>query len=498
MGNSNKRGSTACLNEVIVMVPLQGWGWGGRHAGLAWLTGWLLFVCGGVWALQPIQGLPPGFWQTQGYGSIFQVEPGHITLFDVLGSQCLQQSRMTPAQFSGGYGDWIRNSPNAGSSWHLVVSGMTVDPLDRLPTACANAPKQPDRDPLKNFDYLWQTFDTHYAFFGAHGVNWNAVREKYRPEVAALPKDGDPFPIFAEMLALLKDTHVRLSDGKRVAHVKKFPVATQAGANGLALLDDHYLQAGLIAYLKGTDTPLDAPAKSAGDDEIWYGRLKPKGATGPGDPGYGYVAIFSMDRFGKGENEDVPLDTRVRSVNAAMDEVIAALQGVKGVVIDLRYNGGGEDAVALAIAGHFTHVARPAWSKRAYEKGKTHSTFPMSVQPSSGKALPVPLVVLTGDFTVSAAETATMALRALPATLQIGQPTRGVLSDRLEKILPNGWSFSLSNEIYMDPKGTVFEVNGVPPDLVTKAPSPTAPDEQRFGRDIAMAVDKLKQMPLAK
>ncbi|SFS18800.1 Tricorn protease C1 domain-containing protein [Dyella sp. OK004] len=477
------------------MVSFQVRGIKGRRTHPVWLMGWLLFVCHSALALQSTKELPSGIWQTQGYGSIFQVEPGHISLFDVLGSQCLLRARVTPAQFSGDYGDWIRNSPDASASWHLIVSGMTVDPLDRLPPACANASQQPDRDPLKNFDYLWQTFDTHYAFFGAHGVNWQAVREQYRPKVAALPKDGDPFPIFAEMLALLKDTHVRLSDGKRVAHVKKFPVVIQAGPNGPVLLDDHYLEAGLVAYLKGAGTPLEAPAKSTGNDQIAYGRLRSKRAA---DSGYGYIAIFSMDWFGKGENDNVPLDTRVQSLQTAMDEAIAALQGVKGIVVDLRYNGGGEDAIALAIAGRFTHVPRPAWSKRAYEKGKTHATFHMSVQPSSGKALPVPIVLLTSDFTVSAAETATMALRALPATLQIGQPTRGVLSDRLEKILPNGWPFSLSNEIYMDPHGTVFEVNGVPPDIVTKAPSPTAPDEQRFGRDIAMAVDKLDQMPPAK
>ncbi|MFC5742363.1 S41 family peptidase [Dyella tabacisoli] len=461
---------------------------------LTWL---LLFACTGSFAATSKQTLPAGVWRTQGYGSVFQVEPGRITLYDVLGAQCLPQSRMTPAQFSGGYGDWARNSPDAGSPWHLMVSGMTVEPLSQLPPACANASQKPDRDPLRNFDYLWQTFDTHYAFFAAHGVNWDAVREKYRPRVAALPKDGDPFPIFADMLALLADTHVRLSDGKRIAHVKKFPVATQVGPHGPVLLDDHYLQPALVAYLKGPGSPLANPAKGTGNGVVWYGRLKPKDASRQADASYGYVAIFSMDRFGKGENEAIPLDTRVQSANAALDEVVGALAGVKGIVVDLRYNGGGEDAIALAIAGHFTKVPRPAWSKRAYEKNQTHPAFYMKVQPNSGRTLPVPIAVLTSDFTVSAAETATMALRALPSTIQIGQPTRGVLSDRLEKILPNGWTLSLSNEIYMNPRGTVFEVNGVPPDIVTKFPASTAPDEQRFGRDIFIAIDKLDQLPPA-
>lgn len=439
------------------------------------------------------QTLPPGIWQARGYGAIFQVEPGNVTLYETLGPQCLRQSRMTPDQFSGNYGDWTSGGTPSGAGWHLIVSGMTVDRLDRLPVACVEANGMVDRDPLRNFDYLWNTFDTHYAFFAEHGVDWQALRETYRARVAALPKDGDPFPIFADMLARLKDTHVRLSDGKRVAHVKKFPPVTQPGPNGPLLLDDHYLQKQLVAYLQGKDTPLTAAAKETGNGQIYYGKLKPRSGTKGGAP-YGYVAIFSMDRFGKGENEDVPMDTRVRSVNAAMNEVVAGLHGVQGVIVDLRYNGGGEESVALAIAGHFTNVPRSVWSKRVYEKGKTYPAYVMQVQPSSGNRLSVPLVVLTSDFTVSAAETATMALRALPGTVQIGQPTRGVLSDRLEKVLPNGWSFSLSNEIYMDPRGKVFDVNGVPPDLLTAPPPPTSPDALRFRRDIDTGIDTLDRL----
>lgn len=429
--------------------------------------------------------LPAGIWQTRGYGSAFQVDPAGITQYEILGAQCLRQARMTPDQFSGGFGDWTSDTDASGNTWHLTVSGMTVDRLERLPQACASAGELIDRDPLRNFDFLWETFDTHYAFFATHGVDWQAVHERYRKRVAALPKDGDPFPILAEMLALLKDTHVRLSDGKRVAHVKKSPPIMQAGPQGPVLLDDHYLQKKLVAYLQGKDTPLISAAKEAGNGQIYYGRLKP---ISKGAPSFGYIAIFSMDFFGKGESDDTPLDTRVRSLNAAMDRVVTELQGVRGVVVDLRYNGGGEDSMALAIAGHFTNVARPAWTKRVYEKGKNFPVFAKQVQPWSGDRLPVPLAVLTGDFTVSAAETATMALRALPETVQIGQPTRGVLSDRLEKVLPNGWTFSLSNEVYTDPKGRVFEAIGITPDQLTPPTSPTDPDSVRFERDIDKGV----------
>jgi carboxyl-terminal processing protease len=450
--------------------------------------GLFLFFSAAVAFTSPQKILPIGIWQTEGYGFVFDVGPDRITEFDTLGNQCLLHMEMKPDTFSGNFGDWTRGD---GGTWYLIVSGMTVKRLDKLPTACANTSRDPDDDPLRNFDYLWNTFNTHYAFFSAHNVDWNEVRKKYRPQVMALPKGGDPFPIFAEMLALLKDTHVHLSDGKRNAHVRKYPDVKEMGPQGAVLLDDHYLQSHLVDYLRGNNTPLDAPANSAGNGQVWYGRLKPRVQPGNSGAKYGYVTIFAMDRFGKKENDDTPIDVRLQSVDNAMNEVISSFRGVKGAIVDLRYNGGGEEVISLAIAGHFTDAQRPVWTKRAHEKGKTHIAFPMELHPSAGERLAVPVIVLTSDFTVSAAETATMALRALPSTIQIGQATRGVLSDKLEKVLPNRWNVSLSNEIYVDPEGEVFEVRGVPPDVTTAFPPLKAPDEERFGRDIFLAMGKL-------
>jgi carboxyl-terminal processing protease len=59
-------------------------------------------------------------------------------------------------------------------------------------------------------------------------------------------------------------------------------------------------------------------------------------------------------------------------------------------------------------------------------------------------------------------------------------------------VLPNGWKFSLSNEIYTDVHGRVFEVSGIPPDVPTDWPSPKATDDLRFGRDIFAAVKELR------
>ena len=41
----------------------------------------------------------------------------------------------------------------------------------------------------------------------------------------------------------------------------------------------------------------------------------------------------------------------------------------------------------------------------------------------------------------------------------------GIFSDEFYRSLPNGWEFSLSNEIYLAPNEESFEMTGVPPDV---------------------------------
>jgi C-terminal processing protease CtpA/Prc len=45
----------------------------------------------------------------------------------------------------------------------------------------------------------------------------------------------------------------------------------------------------------------------------------------------------------------------------------------------------------------------------------------------------------------------------------VGERTASVHSDVLEKTLPNGWSVTLSNEVFENSDGIVYEAKGVPP-----------------------------------
>jgi carboxyl-terminal processing protease len=72
---------------------------------------------------------------------------------------------------------------------------------------------------------------------------------------------------------------------------------------------------------------------------------------------------------------------------------------------------------------------------------------------------------VTSDITGSAGEIFTLHLRSQPQVTQVGGTTRGALSDQLEKTLGEGWTFTLSSEIYKDSTGFSPEALGVKPDI---------------------------------
>jgi C-terminal processing protease CtpA/Prc len=94
------------------------------------------------------------------------------------------------------------------------------------------------------------------------------------------------------------------------------------------------------------------------------------------------------------------------------------------------------------------------------------------------------VIELTGPLTISAGETFTQALMGRqPKVLRVGESTQGVFSDMLVRRLPNGWSFSLQNEVYRTAEGRTFDGPGIPPDIEV----PVFPEaDLRQGRDGAL------------
>lgn len=160
---------------------------------------------------------PVGIWQLDGYGTVLQVESGRLRQYQLTGISCLPGgiARRVPGDAGFRYaaedGDVFTVRPG---SVHVdgSVGDRSARPLAALPDLCRTAPAT---DPVTTFDVFWRSFSENYPFFAAKGIDWNAVRDRYRPRVHMGTTDAELFAVFAEMLTPLHDAHVQLRTGSR-------------------------------------------------------------------------------------------------------------------------------------------------------------------------------------------------------------------------------------------------------------------------------------------
>lgn len=185
--------------------------------------------------------------------------------------------------------------------------------------------------------------------------------------------------------------------------------------------------------------------------------------------GQGYLRISG---FGGYAGDGAPYAAQLAELDRALDTVLGQerTQRLKGLIIDLRINGGGSDALGIHIAERLTDTPYVAYSKRARNNpaDPTRHTRPQPayVKPVQGPRYTGPVAVLTGGSTVSAGESFTQALMERPGkTVRIGQPTQGVFSDVMLRKLPNGMSAWLPNEEFLTRSGRTFDGTGIAPHL---------------------------------
>lgn len=411
--------------------------------------------------------LPAGVWRTDGYGYVLRTTGDKLEIFDETRDACILNDRIESRREAE---DWIGKAALAADGLHAVLlegtTRIAVTKLPALPQGCKTSGDDPN--PLRSFDHLWTTFAEHYPFFAERNVDWKALRTQFRPQAAAAKSPQQLFAVLSAMLARLKDAHVSLTAGDVTFKAERTPTP---------VLTRKALQVALKNYVSGPATPLLKPATPTAGNRVWFGELPDK---------IGYVAVFAMGGF---EEDDVTAADHAASARAIFQDIARRFQGLRGVVVDLRANQGGYDSVSLELVGLFANRPGIVFRKHAY--GAATPAYPVMLTPTGPLRLNVPVAVLVGEQTVSAGETAAAAFRTLPDATLIGQPTQGALSDVLEKKLPNGWSFSLSNEIFETIDGTIPEAKGIVPHITTVAPTAPGTPAERFKPDIDEAVRAL-------
>ena len=207
----------------------------------------------------------------------------------------------------------------------------------------------------------------------------------------------------------------------------------------------------------------------------------------------GDIAYFALNTFND--------PTIVEQFEARLGELPRA----RAVILDVRNNDGGNSAHGWNIGRHFSsaplevsrwktrhHLAAyKAWGQRssdpvkqahfamnAWDGPETFST----IDPPPGGTCEVPLAILIGPSTYSAAEDFLSFMRAVPHAVYVGQPSAGSTGQPLTFQIPGGAWVGITAKRDVMPDGTEFVGYGIPPDVEV---SQTV-EAYRAGRDVVL------------
>ncbi len=297
-----------------------------------------------------------------------------------------------------------------------------------VPLASCVDTEERDDTPTGNFEALWQILDERYCFFDykqkEYGLDWNEVYNKYRVRVSDNMTTVQLFEVLCDMLAELRDGHVNLSSSMDYGRYWKWQ--EDYPTNFSDTLSRRYL---------GTDYKIASGLR--------YRVL---------DDNIGYIRCASFETpIGEGN----------------LDEALSYMLLCRGLIIDIRSNGGGDLTTAERLAGRFVHE-KTLVGYMQHKTGTGHNDFSdmkeMYLEPSSNVRWNKKVCVLTNRSVYSAANSFAVWMHELPNVTLIGDHTGGGSGMPLNNSLPNGWSVRFSACPMYDSKKQQTEF-GIDPDV---------------------------------
>jgi carboxyl-terminal processing protease len=139
------------------------------------------------------------------------------------------------------------------------------------------------------------------------------------------------------------------------------------------------------------------------------------------------------------------------------------MKGIKGLILDLRDNGGGDFDASIAIADIFLEDLKVVSVKDARGKETIHR--------AEAGSFKLPMVVLVNGNSASASEILAGALKDNKRALLVGEKTFGKGLVQTVYPLRGGGALKLTTQKYFTPNGTDINKIGINPDYVVKNPA---------------------------
>lgn len=313
----------------------------------------------------------------------------------------------------------------SGRSLNSVLSFFLAISLSAAMISCEKVLIKPDAsdDPVSVFEEVWSFTEKHYSFFEYKNVDWHSIYNHYKPYVRDEMSPVELFDLCADMLYELKDGHVNLTSSFDRSRYWEWYLDSPDNFS-YSLIERNYFR-GNQRYV-GPFRLLDM-----------------------GDVTYIYYSSFAN-----------PI------TDNSLNILISNLKNKKGLIIDVRNNGGGSTVNAKKITSRFTGEKRLVGYNHV-KTGPGYNDFrrhPVYIEPYDGERFTGDVIVLTNRRSYSATTYFTQYMNALPNVTFVGDTTGGGGGMPAFHDLPNGWLLRVSSSRFYSPDGINIE-SGIPPHI---------------------------------
>jgi len=275
-------------------------------------------------------------------------------------------------------------------------------PFLLLLAACVDDPVTFPNTWQGNFDALWKTIDTRYCYLDYKQVNWDSIHVVYQNRLSSVSNEYEFFNLMGNMLKELKDGHVNLYSDFDISRYWNWFQDYPSNFREDLLYSPQYL---------GSNYRISGGMR--------YGKLQ------AGTIGYIYygdfTATFSYENLKYLFND---------------------LSDCKGLILDVRNNGGGYLTSAETLASCFFDK-KTLTGYLAHKTGDGHDSFskPIALYTDKTDSLhwSKPVVVLTNRLSFSATNAFVSRMKYAPRAVIVGDRTGGGGGLPLSNELPNGW-----------------------------------------------------------
>jgi len=354
------------------------------------------------------------------------------------------------------------------------------------------------KDRIEVFETVWKTINDEYYNSSFNGVDWTAVRERYRPRVEGAKTDPEFYGLIKQMLRELHDLHTGFAapddqtldkelsvnevEGKIVVvRVEPNSEAARAGVqagmivrfiNGKPAVDrSAQLRAALghssspqadrfVIYNSFLSGPFNETLKLGLEkaDGTQFGAMLARRVAAKTVPTLISQRLPSRFHYLKINAFRSPVDDQFK-------KEFAGFKDAPGLIIDLRgISGGNIHDVGLKIADYF-FPTKVSFGRFINRSGETPPFRSLSAG-GGGQIYERPVVILVDESTRSAGEVFASGFQENGRATVVGTQSCGCVADTDSKKVKGGGVLQYSHLGYVSGKGRRLEGAGVTPDQI--------------------------------